>query len=253
MFKGPLGSIVFLCLMVACTDDSDPKVNPIPVEPPQPEPALKIWSPEASAILLEKLGGPYAKELNTPGLFLEKEEMTDAQLDALEQWSLHRVSSPNCKARDVKVAYQATIFDNQGGQQVFLGNDQGCVGEVGNAHYVPSSFFQNFPGDVPYHPESAGDYTLEKVSIYQHILKIDVRHSEGCASYRNFMLMLDPKATSASQTVILAYLRHRTDDKCEAMGRTHLEFDLTQYDLGRAKFIKLKDWSKLVTLPTLKH
>jgi hypothetical protein len=238
---------------MACTDDTDSKNDPVPIEPPRPEPALKIWSPEATGVLLEKLGGPYAKELLTPGLFLDKEEMTEAQLDALEKWSFHRVSPANCKARDVDVTYQATIFDSQGGHQIYLGNDQGCVGEVGGAHYVPVSFFQNFPGDVPYRPEAAGTYTLEKVSIYQHILKIDVRHSEGCASYQNFMLMLDPRPTRGSQTVILGYLRHRTDNTCDATGRSHLEFDLTQYDLGQARLLKLKDWPKLVTLPTLKH
>jgi hypothetical protein len=247
-----LGSICFLFLTISCGEPSDSRVipgNDCSSQACGPK-LVTVWSAQAEAILLEKLGGPYAEGAAAPGLYLEREEMTESQLQALEQWSVQsNASTLGCTSPDEDLAYKATIFDSKGETYVFWGTHQGCGHPMREGQYVPIAYFQNFPGDIPYRPESAGDYAIEKVTINQHILKIDVRHKEGCASFRNFNLMLDSEVSESKPSIINGYLRYRTDNDCEKSRLTRLEFDLIQHDTHNAGSLRLKDWPKRIVLP----
>jgi hypothetical protein len=256
-----LGSLFILISTLACSNGSNPK-SALPIDcsaqgdcagEAVSDPGFKIWSPSAQAILLEKLAGPYTKADLVPGLFLERKEMTEAQVEALDKWAVLPESDVlKCSADASDVAYKAVIFDEEGGKQVYYGANNAC-GEAGQgAQYVPISYFQNFPGDIPYRPNAAGDYVIEKVRIERNILKVDVKYSDGCAFFRNFTLMVDVKVSDSSPSVINGYIRHRTDNECEALGRSRLEFDLSQYDFHSAELLKLKGWTRPQALPVQK-
>jgi hypothetical protein len=250
MPRYPWGSILVLCLTLACNDSSDSAGTPAEnCSPPSNcAPSFKIWSPAAEAILLEKLGGPYAKEDAVPGLYLNRKEMSEAQKEALEEWAMQSTPDAlNCRLEGSEIAYKAIIFDSEGGKKVYYGAENAC-GEAGpGAYYIPLTYFQNFPGEIPYRPDEAGDYTIDKVVINQNTLKIDVRYSDGCASFHNFVLMVDPAGSAGADRN--AYLRYRSDNDCKKQSRSRLEFDLGQYNLQNAEFMRLKGWPKRLILP----
>lgn len=249
MPRYPLGSILVLSLTLACNDASDSAANPPDNCGPSSScaPAFKIWSPAAEAILLEKLAGPYAKEDTVPGLYLDRREMSEAQKQALEEWAtLSTTDGLDCRLDGSEIAYKAIIFDSEGDKKVYYGAEHACGEAGGGASYVPISYFQNFPGGIPYRPEEPGDYTIDKVVIIQNRLRIDVLYSDGCASFHNFVLMVDPAGPAATDRN--AYLRYRSDNDCKRQSRSRLEFDLSQYNLQHAEFLRLKGWSKRLIL-----
>lgn len=250
MPRYPLGSILILSLTLACNDSSDSAATPPDNCSASSDcaPSFKIWSPAAEAILLEKLGGPYAKEDAVPGLYLNRKEMSEAQKQALEEWVTQSAADElDCRLEASEIAYKAIIFTSDGEKKIYYGAENAC-GEAGpGASYIPLSYFQNFPGGIPYRPDEAGDYTIDKVVISQNTLKIDVRYSDGCASFHNFVLMVDPMGPPATDRN--AYLRYRSDNDCKKQSRSRLEFDLSQYNLQNAEFLRLKGWSKRLILP----
>jgi hypothetical protein len=173
--------------------------------------------------------------------------MSAAQREALELWAIQTPSSEwNCRLESSEISYKAIIFDSEGGKKIYYGADNAC-GEAGpNASFVPISYFQNFPGGIPYRPEEPGDYTIDKVVIIQNRLRIDVLYSDGCASFHNFVLMVDPAGPAATDRN--AYLRYRSDNDCKRQSRSRLEFDLSQYNLQHAEYLRLKGWSKRLIL-----
>jgi hypothetical protein len=197
---------------------------------------------------LEKLGGPYAKEDAVPGLYLDRREMSEAQKQALEEWATQTTADGlDCRLDGSEIAYKAIIFDSEGGKKVYYGAENACGEAGGGASYIPMSYFQKFPGEIPYRPEEPGDYIIDKVVINQNTLKIDVRYSDGCASFHNFVLMVDPARPGARDRD--AYLRYRSDNDCKKQSRSRLEFDLNQYNLQNSEFMRLKGWPKRLILP----